>query len=129
MMSITRRTSITSMSGVVFMSTITSWSPPGCPTFIAMGFQSSMLLHIIARLGDEADLLNARLLHGQNHLANGLEAGFSVAANMHFRRLPTLRKRGLQCRHKARAQLAHINGGIVPVDVSILVHRDGDIFR
>jgi hypothetical protein len=36
MMSMTRRTSMTSINGVVFISTITSPSPPPSPTFIAI---------------------------------------------------------------------------------------------
>src|SRR5487761_2591783 len=77
-------TSITSISGVVLMSTITSGSPPPpLPTFIAMKF--SLLRHdAYRRFGDEADLEYAGALAVEHYPADEFVAGVSVAADMHL---------------------------------------------
>src|SRR4051794_16305565 len=68
MISMMISTSITSISGVVLMSIITS-SSAAEPTFIAM-FCS--LLHVRRRLGDEADLQDARALARHDDAADAL---------------------------------------------------------
>ena len=74
MMSSARRTSITSISGVVFISTITS-SPSAELALIAMGIY---LITLVAfrdvGFGDETHFLDACLLAGQNDVADRLEA-------------------------------------------------------
>src|SRR5579872_1146677 len=83
-----RRTSITSISGVVFISTITSPSPLALPTFIDM--VRYLLKRSVAagvehmRFGDEADLLDASLLARQNDAAHRFEPHILVTSDMHF---------------------------------------------
>src|SRR5262252_6630231 len=92
MMSITSSTSITSISGVVLMSIMTSGSPDLLgPTLIAMmnplleveGCGSAAGLR--RRLGDEADLGDARTLRCVDDPPYALVARASVAADLDFR--------------------------------------------
>src|SRR5215469_2686192 len=93
MMSITRSTSITSISGVVLMSIITSGSRAVMlepdPTFIAIVRSStdralSLTAAALRRLGDEADLRNPGALAGVDHPAHALVARAPVAADLHL---------------------------------------------
>src|SRR5689334_20942921 len=81
MISMMSRTSITSMSGVVLMSTITSASLPGLPTVMAMG---CLLTAAGRRLGDEADLQYSGSLAVVDHAADVFVAAFAVAADVHL---------------------------------------------
>src|SRR5919199_5799772 len=85
MISMMSSTSITSMSGVVLMSTITSASFCEWPTVIAMGAPFSTARRAARRrLGDEADLENAGALAVVHHAADELVATFTVAPNVHL---------------------------------------------
>src|SRR5579871_1705824 len=91
MMSRVSRTSITSISGVVFISTITSPSPLSLPTFIAIWrylYPVLRLLRFVSGLGQKADLLDASDLAGQDHAPDRFEANILVAANMDFGKRP-----------------------------------------
>src|SRR5512140_990598 len=83
MISMISSTSITSISGVVLMSTITSASPDPLllPTFIDMNF-SLLRRDANRRFGDEADLEYAGALTGEYHPADEFVAGVPVTANM-----------------------------------------------
>src|SRR6185312_8357147 len=88
MISMMRSTSITSMSGVVLMSTITSGSAePPLPTFIAI--ESLPFLsaggRARGRLGDEPDLQDRRALERGHHAADRLVARLLVGADVHLR--------------------------------------------
>src|SRR6267154_3614467 len=86
MISMMRSTSITSMSGVVLMSTITSGSPPApLPTFIAIAcflFRLAAGEAALGRLGDEADLEDRGPLERGDHPADRLVARITVGANV-----------------------------------------------
>src|SRR6266702_3868584 len=88
MMSMMSRTSITSISGVVLMSSMTSGSrvPPPDPIFIAMS-ASPGLERAAAhrRLRDETDLQDPHALARGHHPADGFVACLPVAANVDFR--------------------------------------------
>src|SRR5690242_17660374 len=89
MMSMTSSTSITSINGVVFISTMTSSSPLAEPTFIAIAKTPACPLSaLILRLGEKADLRHAGPLRVIYQAANGFEANVLVGANMHFRQRP-----------------------------------------
>src|SRR5213595_1964691 len=80
MISMIKSTSITSISGVVLMSTITS-SSGAEPTFIAMAC-SLLRCRVRWRLGDEPDLGDARALAGHHQAAHRFVARFLVAADV-----------------------------------------------
>src|SRR5215470_11780788 len=84
MISMMSSTSITSMSGVVLMSTITSGSPdPPVPTVIAMNLLLGSAAHRAHRgLGDEADLEDRGALGRGHHFPHGLETGLLVGADV-----------------------------------------------
>src|SRR4051812_38262787 len=86
MMSMTSRTSMTSINGVVFISTITSSAPPGFPTLMAMSMfpyaRRNGLEFALFRIGDEADLQDACALKGDDRPAYTFEADILVAADM-----------------------------------------------
>src|SRR5512139_1029230 len=124
MISMTSSTSITSISGVVLMSIITSGSfelPPE-PTFMAM-FSSSWALAAHRRLGDEADLGDAGALAGVDDAADRVVVGPVVAADVDL---------GLRVQHRdllqpvdQRRRVRELE--VVPVDVAGDVHRDRDV--
>src|SRR5690349_12452510 len=128
MISMMRSTSITSINGVVLMSTITSGSPPPPePTFMAMVVFPFCGLAAggAARrgLGDEADLQDRGALAGGDHAAHRLVARLRVAAAVHL---------GLRLQRGAGLQLVEERLGIthvlqVPEHVAVLVHRDDDV--
>src|SRR6185312_3543012 len=124
--SMTSRTSITSISGVVFISTMTSLSPPGDPTLIdiARFLSFSNSEYRLFRVGNEADLQNGRSLQVGEHSADRFEARLAVAADVDFR-LWYFHSRGFQ--HVE--QLVIANRRVVPIIVPTLVDRDGDVFR
>src|SRR3977135_2123782 len=79
-------TSITSMSGVVLMSTMTSGSlAPPDPNFIAMIGLRRVPRFSRGRLRDEADRENAGALAGIHHPADELVAPILVAADVDLR--------------------------------------------
>src|SRR5574337_765511 len=94
MISITSSTSITSISGVVLMSIMTSGSrpiPPGTPTFIDMSASSSGSRVARAsaaaarrRLDDERDLRDPGALARVDHAPHALVVAARVAADLHF---------------------------------------------
>src|SRR5258706_4646913 len=127
MISMISSTSITSISGVVFMSTITSGSPSAPdPTFIAMNrFLWSLGAGEAARgrLGDEADLEDGGALAGGHHAADGFVAPGLVGADVHLR---------LRHHHRDLLQLLKEGLGVLqvlhaPEHVAVLVDRDDDV--
>src|SRR6058998_1477473 len=91
MMSMTRSTSITSISGVVLMSIMTSGSPdlPTEPTFIAMESSSKLRATLLSaaprrRLGDKADLGDPRPLAGIDDSADRAVIRTAIAAYLHL---------------------------------------------
>src|SRR5689334_14537880 len=122
MISMISSTSITSISGVVLMSTITSGSAPPPPTLIAICLAPSTLGR---RFGDEADLQDRRALAGKDHPPDALVAALLVAADVHL---------GLRIHHRHLLQaleqrLVVGHELLAPVDVAILVHREIDVLR
>src|SRR5690348_16094992 len=91
MISITSNTSITSISGVVLMSIITSMSLDrlGALTFIAMVrvlcSGSSGRDRARRRLGDERNLRDARALAGVDDAPDARVLAARIAADLHFR--------------------------------------------
>src|SRR6267378_8364471 len=87
MMSMMSRTSITSISGVVLMSTMTSGSPvpPPLPIFMAMSVSPLSRTHPRRRLRDETELQDPNALAREYHPADGFVARLLVAANVDFR--------------------------------------------
>src|SRR5512140_1597439 len=85
MINMISRTSITSISGVVLMSTITSGSPDplALPTFMAMNC-SLLRRDADRRFGNEADLQYAGALAVEHHPADEFVARVAVAANVHL---------------------------------------------
>src|SRR5712664_3907197 len=125
MMSMMRRTSITSISGVVLMSTMTSGSPvpPPFPTFMAMSVSPLSRAHPRRRLGDETDLEDPHSLAREHHPADGFVARLLVAANVDFRL-------GLTHRDfpKPREQHRFLRDElVVPEHVAVLVDGDDDV--
>src|SRR2546423_13465876 len=85
MISMMSSTSITSMSGVVLMSTITSASRCELPTVIDMANPFSAARRAARRrLRDEADLENAGALAVEHHAPHELVAAFAVATHVHL---------------------------------------------
>src|SRR3954467_15453610 len=102
MISMMSSTSITSISGVVLMSTITSASFCPWPTVIAMASPFSTARGAARRrLGDEADLQYSGALAVVDHAADELVAAFAVTADMYFR-LRVLDRDLLQPREELR---------------------------
>src|SRR6185437_4757954 len=126
-------TSMTSISGVVFISTITSPSPDSLPMFIAMGRYLCSVRRsrrFVARLGQEADLLDAGELTGKHHATDRLEADIAVGADMHLRELvigagEAATERVL----KPVLELARVDRGVVVVNVLVPIDGDHDVFR
>src|SRR5215469_8525379 len=87
--SITSRTSMTSINGVVFISTKTSSLPPGEPTLIDMRRYLSSSPRTseyrLFRICYEPDFQDRRPLQVGKDPAHRLEAHVLVAANVHFR--------------------------------------------
>src|SRR6266849_7514030 len=126
MMSMMSRTSITSISGVVLMSTMTSGSrvPSPDPIFMAMSV-SPRLPRVVPRrrLRDETDLQDPHSLAREHPPADGFVARLLVAANVDFRLgLPyrDFPQPGEQHRF-LRDQL------VVPEHVAVLVDGDDDV--
>src|SRR5712691_13215280 len=85
MMSMMSRTSITSISGVVLMSTMTSGSrvPPPDPIFMAMSASPGLeRAGAHRRLSDEADLHDSHALASGHHPADEFVARLPVAADV-----------------------------------------------
>src|SRR5450755_1606728 len=81
MISMMMSTSITSISGVVLMSIMTSGSPPPpLPTFIAIARSSALR----GRFRDEADLLDRRPGALEEHPPDRFVARLGIAANLHL---------------------------------------------
>src|SRR5687767_4821627 len=121
MMSMMISTSITSMSGVVLMSIMTSGSasPEPEPTDMAM----CVSLVARGRLGDEADLEEGGALGGRDHAAHGLVARLLVGADVHL---------GLRHHDRDHLQLVEERPRVahvlhVPEHVAILAHGDHDV--
>src|SRR5260370_31349037 len=87
MMSMMSSTSITSINGVVLMSTITSGScvPLPDPIFIAMSVSPLPRAVPRRRLRDETELQDPDALAREHHPADGFVARFLVAAKVDFR--------------------------------------------
>src|ERR1700716_2358753 len=87
MISMMSRTSITSISGVVLMSTITSGSrvPPLLPIFMAMSVSPLSRARPRRRLRDETELQDPYALAREHHPADGFVARLLVAADVDFR--------------------------------------------
>src|SRR5690242_13188005 len=120
MISMMISTSITSISGVVLMSIMTSGSPPApLPTFIAM---SSALRR---RFGHEADLLDRRPRALEQHAADRLVARLLVAADVHL----GLRRHRRDLAEALEQRVAVGHELHVPEDVAVLVDRDLDVLR
>src|SRR5439155_510096 len=79
-------TSITSINGVVLMSTITSGSRVPFPDPIFMAMRVSLLPRAgpRRRLRDETDLQDPYALAREHHPSDGFVARFLVAANVDF---------------------------------------------
>src|SRR5262252_8565563 len=87
MISITSSTSMTSISGVVLMSIMTSGSPdpPPVPTFIAIACSFRRACATRRRLGDEAHFRDSGALRGVDHAADALVVRAAVAADLNLR--------------------------------------------
>src|SRR6267143_6654502 len=126
MISMISSTSITSISGVVLMSTITSGSAPLDTTFIAIALASgSAARRCNRRLDDEIDFHDARPLAAEHHAADRFVAGPQVAADMHLR---------LRIEHgllfQALDQVLVVGDAReAPENVTVAVHRDRDVLR
>src|SRR5512143_1539027 len=130
MISMTSSTSITSISGVVLMSIITSGCCPApCPTLIAIEVPLARTRRRSAasrgRLGDEGDLRDAGALARVDDPADAGVFAAAVAADMHL---------GLRRKHRDPLQAVDQRGGrrdpeVVPVDVVLLVDRQHDVLR
>src|SRR6266496_1067886 len=135
MISITRSTSITSMSGVVLMSIMTSGSravlPEPEPTFIAMLRSSiradlrSSLTSADRRLGDETDFGDPCALARIDDPSDALVARSAVAADLHFR----LRRQHRDLLQPIDQRRGVLHAKVVPVNAPLLVDREGDVLR
>src|SRR5882762_9903713 len=125
MMSMMSRTSITSISGVVLMSTMTSGSrvPPPLPIFMAMSVSPLSRARPRRRLSDEPDLQDPHPLAREHHPADGFVARLLVSANVDFRLgLPYRDIPQLVEQHPfLRDEL------VVPEHVAVLVDGDDDV--
>src|SRR3989475_431770 len=126
MMSMMSRTSITSINGVVLISTITSGSlvPPPDPIFMAMSVSPRLPRAVPRRrLRDETDFQDPYALAREHHPADGFVARFLVAANVDFRL-------GLPHRDFPQPGEQHPFLGdelVVPEHVAVLVDGDDDV--
>src|SRR5207302_2186227 len=125
MMSMMSRTSITSISGVVLMSTITSGScdPLPDPIFIAMSASLLPQAGPRRRLRDETDLQDPDSLAREHHPADRFVARLLVAADVYF---------GLGLAHRDLPQPVeqHLflhDELVVPEHVAVLVDGDDDV--
>src|SRR5471030_3306065 len=125
MISMIKSTSITSISGVVLMSIISSGSPdpPPLPTFIPMKFSLSRgagAAH--GRFGNEPDLEYAGALACEHHPADEFVACALVGPNMHF---------GLGLLHRnlleSGQQFLIVDKFVVPKDIAVLVDGNVDV--
>src|SRR2546427_167926 len=126
MMSMMSRTSITSINGVVLMSTITSGSlvPPPDPIFMAMSVSPLPRAVPRRRLRDETDFQDPDALAREHDSADGFVARFLVAADVDFRL-------GLPYRDFPQPGEQHLllrDELVVPEHVAVLVDRDDDVF-
>src|SRR5438094_759458 len=121
MISMMSSTSITSMSGVVLMSTITSAWRCALPTVIAMAFLRSSAA-ARRRFGDEADLQDAGALAVVHHASDKFIASLPIAADMHL---------GLRLLHRDLLQpgeeLPIIDELVVPEKITVAVDRDDNV--
>src|SRR5215471_10632543 len=129
MISITSSTSITSISGVVLMSIITSGCLPGLPTLIAIAFFLCCIGHASAAprgwLGDESDLRDPGPLACVDDPTDARVLRAAVTADLHL---------GLRHQHGDLLQPVDQGVGvcdqkIVPVNVAGLVHGQNDVLR
>src|SRR5258706_76089 len=126
MMSMISRTSITSIRGVVLMSTMTSGSrvPPPLPIFMAMSASPRLPRAVPRRrLRDETDLQNSHALAREYDSADGFVARLLVAANVDFRL-------GLPYRDfpESVEQPALLRDElVVPEHIAVLVDGDDDV--
>src|SRR5438552_9737274 len=125
MMSMMSRTSITSINGVVLMSTITSGScvPLPDPIFIAMSASLLPQAGPRRRLRDETDLQDPDALAREHHPADGFVTRLLVAANVDFRL-------GLAYRDFPQLVQQHPflrDELVVPEHVAVLVDCDDDV--
>src|SRR5665213_967329 len=114
MISITSSTSITSISGVVLMSIMTSMSDDLDPTFIdiAKSSRERCSQHLpYRRLGDEYDLRNSRPLACVDHAADARVAAVGVAADLHLR----LRRRHGHLLQPVDQRVGRLHLQLVPV--------------
>src|SRR6266536_697524 len=134
MISITRSTSITSMSGVVLMSIMTSGSravmPELGPTFIAMlcswtPCSRSSLTSTDRRLGDETDFGDPCALARVDDPSDALVARSAVAADLHFR----LRRQHRDLLQPIDQRRGVLHAKVVPVDAPLLVDREREVLR
>src|SRR5258706_5856113 len=119
------RASITSISGVVWMSTSTSgWRvPPPDPIFMAMSVSPLSRAGPRRRLRDETELQDPNALAREHHPADGFVARLLVAANVDFRL-------GLPYRDFPQPGEQHpflLDELVVPEHVSGLVDGDDDV--
>src|SRR6478672_4099276 len=134
MISMTSNTSMTSISGVVLMSIITSRSlpPPPEPTFIAIDRspeyrcrRPSARDRARRRLGDEGDLRNARPLARVHDAAHAFVLAAPIAANLHLR----LRREHGDLLQPLDERIGRLHAQVVPVDAIRRVDRDHDVLR
>src|SRR3984893_293473 len=133
MISMTSSNSITSMSGVVLMSIMSSPSPLGFPEIIAISLHSAR--HVAAfswggrrpalGLGDEGDFADAGALAGHHDPSDELVAYVPVGADVHF---------GLGLVHGSLLELLQQHAGVgelavVPEDVAVLVDGENYVLR
>src|SRR5258706_10172105 len=126
MINMTRSTSMTSINGVVFISTMTSFSPPADPTLIDMARNLSCpnSEYLLFGVGDESNLQHRRALQIGEHPANGFETRILIATDM-----------DLRLWHFHRNILEHVeqhvvfDRRVVPIIIAVLVDRDRDVLR
>src|SRR5450759_4816770 len=126
MISITSKTSITSIRGVVLISIMTSGSPELLvfPTCIPMGqFPCWRSTAQRRGLGDKGDFDDARALAGQQDFADAFVAGIGVTAHLDF---------GLGLDGGDFLEFLHqsvniLDARFVPEDVAGLIDRDDDV--
>src|SRR5689334_1043812 len=131
MMSKVSSTSITSIKGVVFISTITSPSPLSLPIFIAMGryLQMPSLLRGVSGFGEKADFRNSGQLTGEYDTSDGFEANILVAADVNFRIGMAGCDGTAQRILEAELELALVDRFVVVIDVFVLIDRDDNVLR
>src|SRR5215472_18820867 len=123
MIRVTSSTSMTSMSGVVLMSHISSPPPPTCIDIVFAPETSAGRGHAAVGLGEEADLDDAAALDRVHHPPDELIARVPVGPDVDL---------GLRYPHRGFLDVAQqdlLVGHLllVPVDVAVPVDRDGDV--